>query len=115
MNNFIWLVFAHYFGDSALQSSFQAEKKATFWYVMFCHCIVWTACISIALQYLHLFAIWKVFFLLIGHWISDKWKSNIWIKFGGEKNRECSDLYIKPYLLIDQLWHFIQLGVVYAF
>lgn len=98
----IWLIFAHYIGDIALQSDWQAQNKGKLWYVMMSHCFIWTACISVALQYLGLFAMWKVIFLLVGHWVMDKWKTT------KPKTPEAWK-YIYP----DQIWHLIQCGIVY--
>jgi len=100
----IWLIFAHFIGDIALQSDWQAQNKNKYWYVMLCHCMIWTACISIALQYIGLFSMWKVFFLLAGHWISDLIKSS-------QPNMPENWWMIYP----DQLWHLFQCGVVYNF
>ena len=74
MERFIWLIFAHFIGDIALQTSWQADNKNKYWYVMLSHCIIWTACVSVALQYIGSFAIWKVIFLVIGYGISDEIK-----------------------------------------
>jgi hypothetical protein len=100
----IWLIFAHCFGDSVFQTSWQSQNKNKLWYAMLSHCLTWTACISIALQYFGLFSMWKVFFLIVGHWICDKWNSS---KPKIEENKYC--------LYIDQLWHLIQCCVVYLF
>jgi len=100
----IWLFFAHFVGDIALQSEWQANNKGKYWYVMLSHCMIWTAMICVALQFLGLFAFWKVAFLLGGHWISDSFKSKV------PKIPE-NWKYIYP----DQLWHFIQLSIVYIF
>ena len=102
MINFIWLLFAHYIGDIALQGSWQADNKGKLWYVMFSHCMIWTACISVALQFLGIFVIWKVLFLLIGHYLIDSWKSK---KPKTPENWK----YIYP----DQIGHIIQLLIVY--
>jgi len=102
--NFIWLLFAHYIGDFALQSEWQSDNKGKLWYVMFSHCMIWTASICIALQFLGIFVFWKVFFLLFGHWVCDYWKAKI------PKIPE-NWKYIYP----DQLWHIIQLLIVYYF
>jgi len=100
----IWLVFAHYIGDIALQSDWQAQNKGKLWYVMLSHCVIWTGCISIALQFLGIFAMWKVAFLLIGHWICDKWKTT------KSKTPEAWK-FIYP----DQAWHLFQCVIVYLF
>ena len=100
----IWLLFAHYVGDIALQSDWQAKNKGKLWYVMFSHCMIWTACICVALQYLGLFDLWKVAFLLVGHWACDYWKSQ---KAQTPENWK----FIYP----DQLFHIIQLLIVRIF
>lgn len=99
---FIWLLFAHFIGDIALQSSWQAENKGCYWYVMLSHCMIWTACISIALVYLGLYAPWKVGFLVLFHWLSDYLKSQV------PKTPE-NWKWIYP----DQLFHLWQLGMVF--
>ena len=104
MFNFIWLLFAHYIADIGLQSSWLADKKRKYRYIQFCHCMVWTGLISVALQYLGIFAPWKVFLLLIGHFIIDTWKGSLPIT---EKNYK--------YLFVDQAFHIIQLLIVYFF
>ena len=100
--NFIWLIFAHFIGDIALQSSWQADNKNKYWYVMLSHCMIWTACISIALQFLGLFAIWKVIFLVLGHGISDEIKSH---------QPKISENWWQIYP--DQAWHLLQCVVVF--
>ena len=102
MNSFIWILYAHFIGDIALQSDWQAQNKNKYWYVMFAHCVIWSACISIALQYLGLFALWKVGLLISGHWISDQIKSK-------HKNVPENWWMIYP----DQIWHLLQCVIVY--
>ena len=102
MSNFIWLLFAHYIGDIALQSSWQADNKGKYWYVMFLHCMIRTACVSVALEYLGLFSFWKAFFLLVGHYICDS------IKVRQPKTEE-NWWMIYP----DQLFHWVQLLIVF--
>lgn len=98
----IWLLFAHYIGDIALQSSWQADNKAKYWYVMLSHAMIWTSCICVALQYLGLFEYWKVAFLLIGHIAMDEWKAR-------QPKTEKTWWYIYP----DQLFHILQLVFVW--
>lgn len=101
--NFIWLLFAHYIGDIALQDRWQADNKGKQWYVMLCHTMIWTGCVCAALQFLGIYAFWKVCFLLAGHWICDKWKS-------GQLTRTPETW---RYVYYDQAWHIIQLLVVF--
>lgn len=101
---FIWLVFAHFIGDMALQSSWQADNKVKYWYVMLSHCIIWTAFICLALEYLGLLELWKVVFLVVGHYLMDSWKA---------RQPKTPANWWKIYL--DQAWHLIQCGIVYIF
>lgn len=98
----IWLIFAHYIGDIALQAPWQAENKGKYWYVMFSHCMIWAACVCITLQYLGIFTLSKAIFLVVGHWVCDKWKTTI------PKTPE-NWKYIYP----DQLFHLLQLIFVW--
>jgi hypothetical protein len=98
----IWLIFAHFVGDIALQSDWQAQNKGRLWYVMFSHCMIWTACISISLQFTGHFSLWKVFFLVIFHGLMDEWKCR------KPKTPE-SWKFIYP----DQCFHILQCVFVY--
>jgi hypothetical protein len=71
---FIWLLFAHFLGDIAFQSDWQAQNKGKKWYVMLSHAMIWGACISMALQYLGIFSLWKAILLVLGHIVIDSWK-----------------------------------------
>jgi len=104
MFNFVWLLFAHYIGDCSLQNQFMAEKKRKYRYILFCHCMIWTGIICFALQYLGIFALWKAIFLLGGHFAIDSWKSSI-------PDTKINYKYIFP----DQIFHLIQLLIVYFF
>ncbi len=102
--NFMWLLFGHFIGDIALQSSWQADNKGEYWYVMLSHVMIWTACICIALEYIGILTLWKILFLIVGHWISD------FIKTRQAKIPE-NWWMIYP----DQAWHGVQLFLVWYF
>jgi hypothetical protein len=70
------LWFAHCMGDMVFQTEFIATYKSKFFYAMFTHVFIWSATICIALAYLGLFHVWKFIFLILGHYLIDKWKSN---------------------------------------
>lgn len=98
----MWVIFAHYLGDIALQSDWCSKNKKKYPYVMFAHCMVWTGCICVALQYLGLLSLWKPVFLVSGHFGMDYWKAH----------RLNEDKYFwRNY--IDQVWHLLQCLVVY--
>lgn len=97
----IWLIFAHFIGDWALQSDWVAQNKGKYPIVMIVHSMIWTACICIALEYLGLFVLWQVTFLSVGHYFCDLWKCKTAKKFPSW------------HLYVDQLFHIAQLIVVY--
>ena len=101
----IWLIFAHFIGDIALQSDWQAQNKGKYWYVMLSHCMIWSACICVALEYQVNFShkLPIVLFLVFGHGVSDTIKSKL------PKSPE-TWWHIYP----DQIWHIIQLYLVYT-
>ncbi len=100
----IWLFFAHFIGDIALQDKWQSENKSKYWYVMLSHCMIWAAIISIALQFIGIFHIWKAIFLIIGHGAMDSWKS---------RQPKIPKNWWKIYP--DQAWHLLQCVIVYLF
>jgi hypothetical protein len=100
--DFIWLLFAHYIGDIALQNSWQAENKGRYWYVMLSHCMIYGASICVALQFLGIYTFWKAVFLIGGHWASDYLKTKV-------PSTPANWKWIYP----DQGWHIIQLAIVF--
>lgn len=100
--SFIWLLFGHYFGDYALQSDWIAKNKGMSLYVLLAHSMIWAGIISIILQYLWIFTLWKAIFLIIGHILIDKWKTT---------KPQNESFWIYP----DQILHLFQLIIVYIF
>jgi len=96
--NFLWLAFAHYVGDTGLQNGYTIKYKKVYWYILFSHCVVYTGCIAVALNYLGILSLWKLAFILLGHYLIDSYKFLL-----PKRLRD----------LIDQLLHFIQLAIVY--
>jgi hypothetical protein len=128
--SFIWLIFAHYIGDTVMQSSWQAENKSKYWYVMLCHCMVYTAIVSIALQYIGILQPWMIVFIFVGHFICDEIKCHqprervkrYKYSRGLPGRFFCGDYYqtydgskVSNWWMIypDQAWHIIQLAIVY--
>lgn len=106
MNNdlfliFGFLVFLHMLGDYPLQGEFLANFKGKHDYLLFCHCVIWTGCITAGLIYLGAFAWWKVIMLLVGHFFIDRWKAR-------KKNKEKA---LTEDLWIDQFLHLLQLFI----
>ncbi len=96
----LWLIFAHFIGDWGLQSDWLSQNKSKYWFVMLAHCMIWTACICIALEYIENLQWWHPYFLCLGHFICDKWKCN-------------STIYFPTWhFYLDQCWHLIQCLIV---
>ena len=96
LQKILWLVFAHFLGDYALESVWMMKKKHRDYYILFAHSMIWSGVISIALLPFGSFALWKFAFLLVGHLICDYWKCKV-----GEE-----------YWPFDQLFHFFQIILV---
>jgi len=126
----IWVIFAHYIADWALQTDFMAQKKGRYWIVMMSHCFVWAGCISFVLQWLGLFNYDKFFFLFFGHWAMDKLKMDKTKYLPTlndadykriETDKDANDLIKKveahnlKWLYIDQLFHLGQCIIIFFF
>ena len=96
----IWLIFAHFLGDFALQKEWLALNKRKWWYVMMAHGIIWTGCICVALEYAGCLEMWKVYFLYFGHIACDQWKGD------NKKDFPTWRFYV------DQVWHILQCFIV---
>lgn len=70
-----WLIVAHFIGDIALQSSWVANLKGDRWYIMLCHCVIWTGVCCIPLSIFGTFIWWKPVALFVGHFLCDSWKA----------------------------------------
>lgn len=97
MISFSWLVFAHFMGDIGFQNPWLVKKKQH-WFYMVAHSVIYTGCIAVSLEYLGILVIWKVLFIVIGHYLIDTGK-----KVLPERYKD----------LIDQSLHLIQLIIVY--
>lgn len=99
----LWLIFAHFIGDWALQSDWMAQNKGKYWFVMLAHCMIWTACICVVLKLTGRFDPCYDLLLLCGlHWIVDEEKC----EFATKDNSLGKALYI------DQAFHLLQVIVV---
>lgn len=73
---YMWLLFAHFIGDWALQPRWIGENKGNHKEIMFAHCMIYTACIAVALRYIGIgeeIVAWSIY-LFFTHYIIDKWK-----------------------------------------
>jgi hypothetical protein len=104
MNSLLLLFFAHCIGDFVFQSEWMAKQKTRgeyCYYIIFIHSFIWAGCIGITLYVLNSFNSYLLIFLLLGHFGSDAIKA------------KQTYLKQKPIFFLDQLWHVIQLEVVY--
>jgi hypothetical protein len=74
-----FLVFLHYLAD---QTFYLAGDEGD--YRIFSHSFIWAGSIAVGLYFFGLFEVWKCLFLLIGHFIIDKWESK-WQYPGNEQ------------------------------
>ena len=91
-----WLLFAHFLADYSLQNDWIAKKKISDNYILLVHSFIWGGTVSLFLGYFGILMVWKVIFLIIGHFIMD------YIKCRSKK-----DIWI-----IDQLVHFLQVLII---
>lgn len=102
MQDFLWLVMAHFIGDWALQSSWVAQNKGKYPIVMFAHSVIWATCICIALEYIGRYnVIFDPIVLVFWHYITDLWKCRT------------SKTFNSWHLYVDQITHIFQLVFVY--
>ncbi len=109
--------------DYPLQCEFQKKYKQEYHTVMMIHCMIWGFGLSFALVWFGKFAWWKLFMLVLGHFIVDTWKARRWyegrgtdgISAGGfgwfrGSSRGLSD---GTAYIIDQSLHIVQMVVAF--
>jgi len=101
MNLIFTFLVLHAIADYPLQGDFLAQFKGKNWIAMIAHCLIWSGLIYFGLQYFGLDKLWHIPFLFFGHLVIDKWKCSR----SGNGKELGSDL------VIDQLLHFVQIGV----
>lgn len=99
----LFLLWLHFIGVYPLQGNFLAQMKEKYNYILLCHSIIWAGTISVGLHLFGLLTIWKVIFLLVGHFIIDRWKA----RKEDKTNALTKDLWI------DQVLHMLQILIVY--
>ena len=94
---FMWLLFAHFIGDWALQPRWIGENKGNYKELMFAHCMIYTACCAVALKFIGIgnIIVWSIW-ILISHYLVDYWKCRV--SFGQK--------FPTIYLYIDHTVHF---------
>lgn len=106
MIKLLFLIGLHHIGDVWAQPSWLIEMKKKHVFSIYEHVWVWSTVVSLGLFALDMFAPWKFFFLLGGHFIIDlikyqllpkKWRKEYWP--------------IYP----DQFLHYLQILTVWSF
>lgn len=119
---FLFFLFVSYVLDFSFQTPFMSEYKSKNDYVLFVHSAIWGLGLWFALMPFGLFAWWKLFMLVGGHFIIDRWKCRghykLWPLKYKYKN-EYGDIYFNNTKIpvisdigsfyIDQTLHIIQI------
>lgn len=101
LTTLFFLLSLHFLADFPLQGSYLAENKGKNDYLLLAHSFIWAGVLSAGLLYFGLFDLWKAIFLIIGHFLIDRFKARgEWSDMGVQDNHA---------LLFDQLLHFIQI------
>ena len=103
MERLLLVLFAHYVGDYPLQGAFLAQMKGNYDYLLFCHALIWAGCVCVVLGQYGCYEHWKLVFLLVPHFLIDRWKAR-------HKNAEQHGL--TRLLWIDQFLHALQCIIV---
>lgn len=102
INYLTFFVILHFIADFPLQGEFLANMKGKYDYLLFAHSVIWAGIISFGLNYYGMLENWHFAFLLVGHFIIDRWKA----KKEDKTNALTKDLWI------DQGLHLLQLIVI---
>lgn len=94
------LLLVHFVADFPLQGDFLGVYKAKYDFLLFVHCFIWTGCICFALAFFDLFAIHRMVFLFVGHFVIDRWRA---------RHKDKEKYGLTRLLWYDQVLHFGQL------
>lgn len=119
---FIVLYFVNLVLDFSFQTPFMSEYKSKSDYVLFVHCAIWGIGVFLCLIPFGMFAWWKLFMLVGGHFVIDRWKCRKHYKKWPLKNVpacDYDDVYVGSKkvpiisdfmsLYIDQTFHIVQI------
>lgn len=98
---FLFFIFLHFVADFPLQGDFLANNKGKYDYLLLVHSAIWAGTISIGLYLTGDFALWKAAFLLVGHFLIDRWKAR-----KKDKTHALTwDLWLDQLLHMVQIWY----------
>ncbi len=86
------VLFSHFIGDWALQNEFMAKNKGWNFIVMLAHCVVYTGCVCIALDYVGMLRMSDIFIVFFTHLAMDTLKC-------------CATNKLNVWLWVDQFYH----------
>lgn len=96
------LTVAHLIGDFPLQGNFLAKSKGQYDFLLAVHALIATGCVCLVLGSINRFT-WLIGgFLLIGHFVIDRWKAR----------KRCQVYALREDMWLDQALHFLQLCIV---
>jgi len=105
MESFIYTVFnflfLHLLGDYVFQGSVISFNKGKNKLILLIHSIIWSYCIFFGLLFIDKETVWKILFLIVGHFLIDYWKCN---------KRNNNQLLARD-IYIDQGLHLLQILV----
>lgn len=111
----LFLLFIHYVFDFCLQTDFMAKYKQELPFVMFVHVFVWTVALIFGAKWYGIpLPSWAPVFLYAGHYFSDGYKCYL-IKKETRKNEDHERDRVIRLFHYDQIWHIVQILVVYIF
>lgn len=120
MNSFEYLMLAHLILDYPLQGDFLGLGKSKYTFLLLVHVLMWSLGIGATLQWLGMFAPWKLQMLFWGHLVMDylkcrnilsTWLTKLWyvLPKSATKPPEWWTDNLGLSLWIDQAFHILQL------
>jgi hypothetical protein len=100
MTPFLYLILGHYIADFPLQGDFLANFKGKNNYILLCHVLIYALFITAILQFLGIYAVWKMVLLIVSHFVIDYWKCH----FAPKETALTTSLYIDQSLHIGILY-----------
>jgi hypothetical protein len=107
MSDFGFVLLAHLLYDFHWQGDFVATWKSKSWFILAIHALTYGLVICLTLTFLGIYEPWHLPFFVIGHFIIDGFKaSGLWERIG---------FGFIPAIILDQVYHLLQLVIVIMF
>lgn len=110
MTPFSIVIIGHFIGDFLFQTSWIATYKATKWFTLFVHVLIYTATIAVLdlLTFHHLSA-WGIVFIFVTHLIIDRQTVVRWWMNEVMRTNPTSAPWLM--IVVDQIFHLIMLAI----